>query len=144
LKELDTSWPDACDSAVLARFGEMIKPAHWQPAPSKARALRALLTRRDVVAQDLQRERNRCEALVIEDTPERVRQSLTDTITFLEQELQALQKSIDEHIDDDPDLKRIWDLLQSIPGVGQRGSWPPRQTRTSTRSWPPSPRSLQA
>jgi transposase len=111
---------DACDSAVLARFGEMIKPAHWQPAPSKARELRALLARRDAVSQDLQRERNRCEKLVIEDTPERVRQSLADAITFLERELQALQKSIDQHIDDDPDLKRIWDLLQSIPGVGQR------------------------
>jgi len=111
---------DACDSAVLARFGEMVKPAHWQPAPLKARELRALLARRDAVAQDLQRERNRCEQLVIEDTPERVRKSLTDAISFLEEELQALQQAIDKHIDDDPDLKRIWDLLQSIPGVGQR------------------------
>jgi len=67
---------DACDSAVLARFGEMVKPAHWQPAPLKARELQALLARRDAVAQDLQRERNRAEQLVVTDTPERVRKSL--------------------------------------------------------------------
>ena len=111
---------DACDSAVLARFGEMAKPARWQPAPLKARELRALLARRDAVAQDLQRERNRAEQLVLGDTPQRVRQSLADAISFLEEELQALQQAIDKHVDDDPDLKRIWDLLQSIPGVGQR------------------------
>ncbi len=111
---------DACDSAVLARFGQLVKPVHWQPAPLKARELRALLARRDAVAQDLQRERNRAEQLVVDDTPDRVRRSLTEAISFLERELQALQQAIDQHIDDDPDLKRIWELLQSIPGVGQR------------------------
>lgn len=111
---------DACDSAVLARFGQMAKPAPWQPAPLKARELRALLARRDAVAQDLQRERNRAEQLVVGEAPQRVLQSLAEAISFLENELQALQRAIDQHIDDDPDLKRIWDLLQSIPGVGQR------------------------
>jgi transposase len=110
---------DASDSAVLARFGAMLAPEHWQPAPLKVRELRALLARRDAIAQDLQRERNRAEQLGV-DTPERVRQSLREAITFLNEELQALQKTIDQHIDDDPGLKRIWDLLQSIPGVGKR------------------------
>lgn len=110
---------DASDSAVLARFGAMLSPEAWQPAPLKARELRALLARRDAIAQDLQRERNRAEQLSV-DTPERVRQSLREAITFLDKELQALQKTIDQHIDDDPGLKRIWDLLQSIPGVGKR------------------------
>ena len=111
---------DACDSAVLARFGAMVGPAPWQPAPQRARELRALLARRDAVAQDLQRERNRAEQLMFGDTHERVRQSLSEAISFLAKELQALQQAIDEHIDDDPELKRIWTLLQSIPGVGQR------------------------
>jgi len=110
---------DASDSAVLARFGAMLAPETWQPAPLKARELRALLARRDAVAQDLQRERNRAEQLGV-DTPERVRQSLREAISFLDDELRALQKAIDQHIDDDPGLKRIWELLDSIPGVGQR------------------------
>ena len=54
------------------------------------------------------------------DTPERVRQSLREAISFLDDELRALQKAIDQHIDDDPGLKRIWELLESIPGVGHR------------------------
>lgn len=112
---------DACDSVVLARFGAMLKPAPWQPEPLRARELRALLARRDALAEDLQRERNRAEQLAaMTDTPERVRQSLTEAISFLEKELRALQQAIDQHIDDDPGLKKIWSLLRSIPGVGQR------------------------
>lgn len=109
---------DACDSAVLARFGAMLAPAHWQPPPAQVRELRALLARRDAVAEDLQRERNRAEKLLFTDTPARVQQSLEETIAFLKTELQALQKSIDEHIGGDPELKQIWTLLKSIPGVG--------------------------
>ena len=112
---------DACDSVVLARFGAMLGPAPWQPPPLRVRELRALLARRDALAEDLQRERNRAEQLLAADTPERVRQSLTQAISFLESELQALQRAIDQHIDDDPELKRIWTLLETIPGVGQIG-----------------------
>ena len=111
---------DACDSAVLARFGATVKPAPWQAPPATVRELRALLARRDAVAEDLQRERNRAEQLLATDTPARVRQSLAEAIAFLDKELQALQRAIDNHVDDDPELKRIWALLESIPGVGQR------------------------
>ena len=93
---------------------------HWKPSAS-TRELRALLARRDAVAQDLQRERNRAEkAAVAIDTPERVQQSLNEAIRFLQKELAELQRAIDQHIDNDPELRRIWTLLQSIPGVGER------------------------
>jgi len=52
---------DGVDSFVLARYGALLQPAAWQPPPPEARMLQALLARRDAIAQDLQRERNRQE-----------------------------------------------------------------------------------
>jgi transposase len=113
---------DKADSAVLARYGATQNPPAWQPPSASVRMLSALLSRRDAVADDLQRERNRQGATEFSDAPEAVRKSLADSIAFLEAELKRLQKMIDEHIDSDPDLRSKKELLETIPGVGQRVS----------------------
>jgi transposase len=115
-----TDGVDSVDSAVLARYGALLKPAPWQPPPHEARILQALLARRDAVAEDLRRERNRQEKAEVTDTPPLIVQSITASIGFLEAELKRLQRAIDEHIDHHPDLKRDMALLTSIPAVGER------------------------
>lgn len=109
---------DAVDSWLLARFGLLQKPAAWQPAPVHVRALRALLNRRQALSEDLQRERNRLEKAQATETPELIHQSLQSCIGFLERQLAQLQKDIDHHIDQHPDLKQDLALLQSVPAVG--------------------------
>ena len=111
---------DAADAAVLARYGAAERPPAWQPPVPAARALQALLARRDAVAEDLQRERNRAEKTAVTDTPEAVSRSLQAALSFLEHQLQALQKEISQHIDQDPDLHDKRALLLTIPGVGER------------------------
>ena len=111
---------DGVDSAVLARYGALLKPAAWQPPPAEARALQALLARRDAVAEDLRRELNRQEKNSVIETHALIVQSLVKSIAFLETELERLQKTIDEHIDKHPELKRDMALLTSIPAVGER------------------------
>ena len=111
---------DKQDSTVLAKYGATQKPAAWQPPSMSARRLKALLTRRDAVADDLQRERNRQEANDFSLTPEAVKDSIAQSIAFLEAELKRLEKMIASHIDDDPDLRDKKDLLETIPGVGPR------------------------
>jgi len=113
---------DKADSAVLARFGAAQQPAPWQPPSPSARRLKALLTRRDAVADDLQRERNRQEANEFSSVPEAVGDSIAESISFLEAELKRLEKMIAKHIDDDPDLRNKKELLETIPGVGPRVS----------------------
>jgi transposase len=113
---------DKQDSAVLARFGAAQQPAPWQPPSPSARRLKALLTRRDAVADDLQRERNRQEANEFSSVPETVGDSIAESIAFLEAELKRLEKMIAKHINDDPDLRNKKDLLETIPGVGPRVS----------------------
>lgn len=109
---------DGVDSFVLARYGALLKPAVWIPPAPEARLLQALLVRREAIAQDLQRERNRQEKAEATDTPERIRQSLADSIAFLSRQLNQLQQDIDDHIDRHPGLKNDMALLQSIPAIG--------------------------
>lgn len=111
---------DAADSALLARYGAAERPDAWVPPPTSVRALRALLARRDAVAEDLQRECNRAEKLAVSEVPESVRQSLQEVTGFLEEQLERLQREIDQHIDNDPDLREKRELLLSIPAVGER------------------------
>jgi transposase len=113
---------DKADSAVLARYGATQNPPAWQPPPMSVRTLKALLARRDAVADDLQRECNRQEANELSADPETVRGSIAQSIEFLKAELKRLQEMIDGHIDNDPDLRDKKELLETIPGVGARVS----------------------
>lgn len=109
---------DGVDSFVLARYGVLLKPAIWVPPAPEARILQALLARREAISQDLHRERNRQEKADATSTPERIRQSLSDSISFLSKQLAKLQQDIDEHISGHPNLRDDMALLQSIPAVG--------------------------
>ena len=109
---------DGVDSFVLARYGALLKPKTWMPPAPEARVLQALLARRAAIAQNLQRERNRQEKADATDTPDRIQQSLADSIEFLVKQLEQLQQVIDEHIDKHPSLQKDMALLQSIPAVG--------------------------
>ena len=109
---------DGVDSLVLARYGALMQPAAWIPPTPEARLLQALLARRDAIAQDLQRERNRQEKADATDTPALIRKSLEDSIVFLAKQLEQIQHDIDDHISKHPSLKNDMKLLQSIPGVG--------------------------
>lgn len=113
---------DKADSTVLARFGQTQQPAPWQPPSRSARTLKALLARRDAVAEDLQREQNRQEAADFGHAPDEVRTSITQTTAFLTAELKRFEAMINDHIDSDPDLRNKKDLLETIPGVGERVS----------------------
>ncbi len=109
---------DGVDGFVLARFGALLKPRAWQPPPPEVRELQALLARREALAQDLRRERNRQEKALATVTPERILTSLANTLAFLTGELAQLQQDIDDHIDRHPRLKHNLALLTSIPAVG--------------------------
>lgn len=111
---------DGVDSLVLARYGALLKPKPWQPPSQEARILQALLSRRDAVAEDLRREKNRQEKAEASATPPIILQSIAEAIGFHEAELNRLQKAIDDHIDSHPGMKQDMDLLTSIPAVGPR------------------------
>lgn len=109
---------DRQDSYVLARYGAMVNPSVWTPPSPQARILQALLARREALAHDLQREQNRLEKCEAADTPAVVRESIVAGVQFLENQLELLQKEIDDHINNNPDLRDGLRLLMTIPAVG--------------------------
>ncbi|WP_265350068.1 transposase [Stenotrophomonas maltophilia] len=86
------------------------------PTPSEVK-LRALVRRRDDLQEMLQMEHNRLDVADIS-----VQQGIKDVIRTLEEQIKQVQKAIEDHIDNDPDLRRRHQLLTSIPGVGNTSS----------------------
>jgi transposase len=113
---------DPLDAWVIARFGAASTPEPWQPPAPEVRHLQALLSRREALKQDLQRESHREEKLAFTPVPAPVQDSLEAHIAWLTQARDALTKEIDRHIDRHPGLKKDRALLQSIPGVGPKVS----------------------
>jgi transposase len=111
---------DARDAIMLARFGKERQPEPWQPPSASVRRLKALLARRDALAQDIERERNRLEQALFSAAPEPVLASIRVSLSHLQEQLRQLEQLISRHIDDDPDLRDKHALLLTIPGVGER------------------------
>jgi transposase len=104
---------DAVDAAVLARFGAALSPAPWQPPAPAIRTLRALLRRLCALEETRQQEANRLDVAETE-----VRVSIQSHLDYLDAEIRQLRQRIDNHIDQDPDLKQKRNLLTTIPGIG--------------------------
>ncbi|ELC7324121.1 IS110 family transposase, partial [Stenotrophomonas maltophilia] len=104
---------DRSDAKLIARFFEAQRPEklhpYVPPTPSEVK-LRALVRRRDDLQEMLQMEHNRLDVADIS-----VQQGIKDVIQTLEGQIKQVQKAIEDHIDNDPDLRRRHQLLTSIP-----------------------------
>ncbi|AYA41152.1 IS110 family transposase [Xenorhabdus nematophila] len=109
---------DKMDAYILACYGALKQPDVWQPPPIEIRELKALLCRRDALLEDIQRERNRYEKSGSTHTPKRVIESLEAMMHHMKNELTELEALIAEHINQYPNLKKDFELLTSIKGVG--------------------------
>ena len=111
---------DRSDAKLIARFFEAQRPEklhpYVPPTPSEVK-LRALVRRRDDLQEMLQMEQNRLEVADIS-----VQQGINDVIRTLEEQIKQVRKAIQDHIDNDPDLRGRHQLLTSIPGVGDTSS----------------------
>lgn len=103
---------DAVDARLIARFCAALEPAAWTPLPSELRPLRALVRRLDALKRMRVQEQNR-----LDTAHASVRQEIEAHIAYLDRQIEATQRAIEDHIDDDPDLRDKADLLTSIPGI---------------------------
>lgn len=109
---------DKKDSCVLAKFGHQNTPDLWKPEPVEVRKLKAMLSRLEALEGDLQRELNRMETAEITEASEVVLESLNKMIEELRAEKTRIEKQIDDHIDNHPQLKKDRRFMQSIDAVG--------------------------
>ena len=108
---------DKADALLIAQFCQSQQPPAWTPPSPEVKALRALVRRLDDLMTMRQQEVNRQQAGVL---TEAVQQQLKQHVTFLDEQIKALEKAIDDHFDQHPDLKQQRQLLDSIPGIGKR------------------------
>lgn len=106
---------DAVDARALADFCRHKQPASWVPAPMAERRLRALVMRHQALVEMQTQETNR-----LESVREDVRESLDKHLTWLAGEIERIEQAIQRNLDDDDDLRGRRDLLDSIPGIGER------------------------
>jgi transposase len=106
---------DKVDATLIARFCLERKPPAWTPLAREVRELQALVRRLESLLEMHQMEVNRLEAGV---TAELVRESLTEHIAFLDEEIKRTTALIRQHIDQHPTLREQRELLVSIPGIG--------------------------
>lgn len=104
---------DPIDAAVLAHFGEVVRPV-VRPLPAAAASeLKALLSRRrQVVGLRVAETNRRTRALAV------VRPSLDRSIAALESEQTALDAEIAARIAADPDWAAKAAALRTVPGIG--------------------------
>jgi len=106
---------DKIDARLIARFCAERRPGPWQAPTVSEQSLEAFVLRYDALQAMRARELNRAE--VARDT---VRDGILAHIEWLDAQIKELLQRIRRHIANDPDLKDRRDLLDSIPGVGER------------------------
>ena len=106
---------DKVDATLIARFCAERKPPAWSPLPREVRELQSLVRRLESLLEMHQMEVNR---LAAGTNAEQVRDSLTEHIAFLDEEIKRTTALIRQHIDQHPTLREQRELLVSIPGIG--------------------------
>lgn len=106
---------DAVDARLIAEFCAERQPSPWQARTDTEVALRALVLRLEALQAMRTQESNRLE--VARDA---VRTNIQAHLDWLDQQIKTLIKTINDHIDSNPDLKGKRELLESIPGIGER------------------------
>lgn len=106
---------DKVDAQLIAQFCHERRPQPWQAPLAAEQTLRALVLRLDALQAMRTQESNRLE--VARDA---VRPGIEAHLAWLDQQIETIAQTIRDHIDSHPDLRGKRDLLDSIPGLGER------------------------
>jgi transposase len=106
---------DKVDARLITDFAFERQPDAWQAPTLAEQSLRAMVLRLEALQAMKTQESNR---LAVARGV--VKTGIEDHLKWLAKEIKALAKQIRDHIHNDPDLNNKQELLDSIPGVGER------------------------
>jgi transposase len=112
---------DAIDAHVLAEFAARVRPEIRALRSEEQEDLRELLVRHQQVSQMLYAEETRL-AQAVGKGRQLLRKRLKKHIHFLELELKLIESDTDDMLKQSPLWREADDLLQSVPGIGDRSS----------------------
>ena len=107
---------DAIDAQVLALFAQAVRPPVRATPDEKSLELQELVARRRQLVQTRTAESNRLQ----QARAPHVRRSIEAVIQFLDQQLDDLEKQLQQAIESSPAWQAKADLLKSVPGVGDQ------------------------
>lgn len=105
---------DRYDAQLIERFCAQQHPEPWSPAPPELERLQALMRRLDDLKAMRGQEFGRLETARQVDE----RRSIEAVVAFFDRQIQDLEREIERHIDQTPSLKRDYELLKTIKGIG--------------------------
>ncbi len=108
---------DLLDAKIIADFCRTQEPSLWLPEALEKSELREITRRLNVLLEERTREKNRLESGVKSKI---VKESIEKNLAFLSEEITFLDENMQEHIDQNPDLKEKQRLLISVPGIGKK------------------------
>lgn len=104
---------DLVDAKVIARYAATVQPPP-RPLPTpETQRLGAIMARRRQIVAMLTMEKNR-----LHNADPVVITRIQEHILWLQQELDDINKELQQLIENNPDWKEKSDILQSVPGVG--------------------------
>ena len=113
--DLKRNKTDTADARTIAEFCREKDPDDWHPLPPEIKQLQALSRRVEVLEKMLAAEHNR-----LGTASRSVAPSVKRVITDLKKEIDHVQRLIKDHIDNNPNLRQQSELLQTIPGIGEK------------------------
>lgn len=111
--ELSRAKTDKADAKLIARYALAMQPELWTSPPPAIRRLQALTRRIEHLLEIQQMERNR-----LDTADESITASINSLLKTVEDEIKTIRQAINDLINDNPDLDKRRELLQSIPGIG--------------------------
>lgn len=105
---------DRVDASLIARYGRVMSPRLREKISPQQREIDELLTRRRQLVQMIAQEKNRRHC----SGNRRFLESIARVQATLEAELEAIDEEIDRRIGDDDSLRRLREIVASVPGVG--------------------------
>jgi transposase len=103
---------DAIDARVLAQFAAVLNPQPARLSEEAAEQLRALELRRRQLIEMIVAERNRLR------TAPRTAGRIEEHLRWLEDEVKAIERELEELVESDPEMQARAVILRSVPGIG--------------------------
>lgn len=115
MSELSRTKNDRADAKLIARFCKAMNPAAWQPIKPEYKELQQLVRRLEDLKILLQIEKNHLEAAISNN----VKKSIEFVIECLNKQIEEIIKTINDKINQNPELQKKKELLETIPGIGE-------------------------
>lgn len=105
---------DKLDARIMAQFAATLEPMPTEQINENTQKLKALVARRSQLVKLHTAESNRLEHAHVRD----IQRSIAAVLKVIEAQLRTIDRQINEHIRNTPQLRQRSETIDSVPGIG--------------------------